>query len=91
MDIVLLVAGVHCQWLVLTMMFLSHIFIMFLIYLAYSINLLFFKFQQAMDILHSKGTKCVVITSSELGKDDTLIALGSSYNFETSGTCNLPF
>ena len=35
---------------------------------------------KAMDILHSKGTKSVVITSSELGKENTLVALGSSIN-----------
>ena len=40
-----------------------------------------------MDILHSKGTKVVVITSSKLGNEDTLIALGSSLNAKSSGTC----
>ncbi|CAB3988199.1 Pyridoxal kinase [Paramuricea clavata] len=40
---------------------------------------------EAMDILHNKGTKCVVITSSELGKDNTLVALGSFCNFGLSG------
>ena len=38
-----------------------------------------------MDILHEKGTKSVVITSSELGKDNTLVALGSSFNTGLSG------
>lgn len=33
-----------------------------------------------MKILHERGTKTVVITSSELGDDDTLIALGSTMN-----------
>ena len=40
---------------------------------------------KAMDILHSKGTKSVVITSSELGKENTLVALGSSINPGSSG------
>lgn len=35
---------------------------------------------KAMKILHERGTKTVVITSSELGDDDTLIALGSTMN-----------
>lgn len=35
---------------------------------------------KAMKILHERGTKTVVITSSELGDDDTLIALGSAMN-----------
>ncbi|KAK2570793.1 Pyridoxal kinase [Acropora cervicornis] len=35
---------------------------------------------RAMKILHERGTKTVVITSSELGDDDTLIALGSTMN-----------
>ena len=37
---------------------------------------------QAMKILHERGTKTVVITSSELGDNKTLIALGSSVNGE---------
>lgn len=40
---------------------------------------------KAMDILHSKGTKAIVITSSELGSKDTLVALGSSLNDSSSG------
>lgn len=40
---------------------------------------------KAMDILHNKGTKVVVITSSELGKEDTLVSLGSSFNATSSG------
>lgn len=35
---------------------------------------------KAMKILHERGTKTVVITSSELGDNKTLIALGSSVN-----------
>jgi len=35
---------------------------------------------QAMKILHDRGTKTVVITSSELGDHKTLIALGSTVN-----------
>ncbi|XP_020623334.1 pyridoxal kinase-like isoform X2 [Orbicella faveolata] len=35
---------------------------------------------KAMKILHERGTKTVVITSSELGDSKTLIALGSSLN-----------
>ncbi|KAJ7394262.1 hypothetical protein OS493_000064 [Desmophyllum pertusum] len=33
-----------------------------------------------MKILHDRGTKTVVLTSSELGDNKTLIALGSSVN-----------
>lgn len=40
---------------------------------------------QAMDVLHKKGANSVVITSSELGEDNTLVAFGSSNGKGSSG------
>lgn len=42
---------------------------------------------KAMKILHERGTKTVVITSSELGDSKTLIALGSSVNGQCCWSC----
>ena len=50
-------------------------------FLVYFVFFLLFDCQ-AMKILHERGTKTVVITSSELGDNKTLIALGSSVNGE---------
>lgn len=44
---------------------------------------------EAIEILHGKGCKTVVLSSSELGDENYLLGLASSKNGDSAWRCNL--